>query len=508
MATTAVSSASKSTSTAAEIAAANRAAAQKLLTSLNAGSGVDVASLAQNLVDAERTPQQNAINAKISKNEARVSGYAAISFVANELNTTFTALKDQSSFNSLTPTNSQPNAFSVTPSATSVAGSHDIEVLQLAKSQRSISAGFASSGVSLNGGNPMSLSFTVGGVVKPSISIAEGKDTPQDIVNAINAAKTGVTATLVNTGDGSASPFQIVLSGAQGASGAFSVSTSYTQVGGSVSATPAGGASGLSFGSHPADQAASDAKVKIDGITFTRSSNTLTDVLPGATLDLKTVTSGSANLSLVRDTSAIKEKFKALVTSYNDAMTMLNVVTDPKSTMETYGATLVGDSTARSVKSMMRNLVQGESNTPGSKVSTMWQLGISVDRTGVMSLDETKLDAALKDNFDDVVQTMTGNTNGLSAYSTKPAGFAGEAMRKLSKLIGPSGVLLANSQNAESQNAKYQGDLAKLETRMTSLLARYNKQFSSMESIVGSVNSQKTSLKSTFEGMMAAYTNK
>jgi flagellar hook-associated protein 2 len=138
----------------------------------------------------------------------------------------------------------------------------------------------------------------------------------------------------------------------------------------------------------------------------------------------------------------------------------------------------------------------------------MWQMGISIDRSGVMSLDEAKLDDALSNNFDDVVQTMTGNTNGLSAYSTKPAGFAGEAMRKLSKLIGPSGVLLTNTQNAETQNGKYQADLAKLATRMTSLLARYNKQFSSMESIVGGVNSQKTSLKSTFEGMMSVYTNK
>jgi flagellar hook-associated protein 2 len=114
----------------------------------------------------------------------------------------------------------------------------------------------------------------------------------------------------------------------------------------------------------------------------------------------------------------------------------------------------------------------------------------------------------LTDNFEDVVKTMTGNTNGLSAYSTQPAGFAGEAMRKLSKLIGPNGPLLANSQNAETQNAKYQQDLTKLETRMSAMLIRYNKQFASMESLVGSVNTQKTSLKSTFEGMMAAYTNK
>jgi flagellar capping protein FliD len=41
---------------------------------------------------------------------------------------------------------------------------------------------------------------------------------------------------------------------------------------------------------------------------------------------------------------------------------------------------------------------------------------------------------------------------------------------------------------------------------METLLQRYNQQFAAMESLVGSVNAQKTSLKSTFEGMMAAYT--
>jgi flagellar capping protein FliD len=43
---------------------------------------------------------------------------------------------------------------------------------------------------------------------------------------------------------------------------------------------------------------------------------------------------------------------------------------------------------------------------------------------------------------------------------------------------------------------------------METLLARYTKQFALMESLVGGVNAQKTSLKSTFEGMMSMYTNK
>jgi flagellar hook-associated protein 2 len=124
-----------------------------------------------------------------------------------------------------------------------------------------------------------------------------------------------------------------------------------------------------------------------------------------------------------------------------------------------------------------------------------------------MSVDATKLDSALQNNFSDVVTAFTGNYNGLSAYSTQNAGFAGDGVRKLSKLLGPTGPMLSQSTNAETQNTKFKDDLTTLDTRMTALLARYTKQFAAMDSLVGNVNSQKTSLKATFDGMMASYTN-
>jgi flagellar hook-associated protein 2 len=141
------------------------------------------------------------------------------------------------------------------------------------------------------------------------INLAAGKDTPQDIVNAINATSTGVKAQLVNTGDGSANPYQIILSGNVGASGAFSVSTNY----GSGSGSP-----GLSFGNNAANQTATDALVKIDGVSYTRSSNTIADVVPGLTLNLKATTSSTASVDMTRDTTGIKDKIKAIVTAYND----------------------------------------------------------------------------------------------------------------------------------------------------------------------------------------------
>ena len=112
MATSAVSSTTASASTgttatpltAAQLAEANKASAQKIISSLSAGSGVDVATLAQNLVSAEQTPQANAINAKIAKNEAKVSGISAVMFMMSELKNAMTALKDKDSFNSLSVT--------------------------------------------------------------------------------------------------------------------------------------------------------------------------------------------------------------------------------------------------------------------------------------------------------------------------------------------------------------------------------------------------------------------
>lgn len=716
MATSPVSSTTNAASAAASAAATNRANAQKIMTSMGAGSGVDVASLAKSLVEAERLPKETEINNKISKNEKRVSGYSAIMFMMTELKNSFSAIKDRDSFNTLTASNSNTSAFNVTPSATALTGTHDVEVLRMAKSQRTISAGVTSATASLNGGRAMNLSLTVGSAanVTPTVvtsqgstpvtetsqitfqsldagesitvggltytasvansaqevaaafaglnagdtsgnasngsfsgtlagfgssaaangqvvftsttaasnvadlafssskpwslpsatvtqgassanessvvtfkdmvagqtvtvagltytstgattaaqvaqafanaaanstptnpatgtfsgsltgfssgasnganltfastttnsnvsdlsvsgatkrlALAAGKDTPQDIVAAINASGTSVKAQLVNTGDGSATPFQIVLTGATGASNVFSISADYGTGNGNPGVTfPAGLA---------ANQAAEDAQIKVNGITYIRSSNTITDAVQGITFDLKSTTISAATVALNRDTTPIKEKIKALVTAYKDTRDILTEVSNPDSTLDTYGGTLVGDSTVNTMRQQLRNMFSGNSSTPGTTVGALWQMGLKIDEKGVMTLDETKLDTVLKDNFDDVVKSFTGGYNNLGAFSTLSAGYAGDAVKKLNNIIGAKGALMTNTETANQQNTKYKDQLAKLQTRMDSLLQRYTKQFGVMESLVGQTNSMKTSLKSSFEGLMSMYTNK
>jgi flagellar hook-associated protein 2 len=107
-----------------------------------------------------------------------------------------------------------------------------------------------------------------------------------------------------------------------------------------------------------------------------------------------------------------------------------------------------------------------------------------------------------------LVKALTGNQSNVSALSTQPAGVIGDTVRRLTQVLANDGPLVSKTTNAETENSKYKADMEKLQRRMETLLKRYNQQFAAMESLVGSVNAQKTSLKSTFEGMMAAYTNK
>jgi flagellar hook-associated protein 2 len=168
----------------------------------------------------------------------------------------------------------------------------------------------------------------------------------------------------------------------------------------------------------------------------------------------------------------------------------------------------VGDSTMRLVRQQMRSLIFGTSSKPGGTIKSLGDMGYALDQKGVLSLDATKLDTVLTNNFDDVAKLFTGGYNKLSTFSTAPAGIAGDAVKRLTNLLASTGPLMTKSENANTENTKYQAQLTKLQLRMDALLARYQKQFASMDSMVGSVNSQKTSLKATFDGMMASYTNK
>lgn len=499
MATTAVSATSSTATTATPYSA--KTAATKLISSLGSGSGVDTNALAQSLADAEIAPQKSIVNDKITKAESRISGYAAIKYVLGNLQSAFKDLKDKSNFVSRTPTSSQADAVSITSTGGTDTSNHTIVVNKLAMADLKLSQGFPSSSASLNGGAAFTLSLNFPNRTPQtgpqSISIPAGSDNPSAVVNAINAANTGdnasgVSAQLINTGE-SANPYKIVLKGATGASNSFTLSS-----------TP-----DLSFVSK---QTAANGDVTFDGIPLEPTQNTLTDLIPGSTVNFLAKTTGAgSNIGLARDTTSVKTKMQALVTAYNEAKTMLNTVSDPASTVDTYGATLVGNSLVGTIRSQIRDMFLPSaitSNANGIPPKSLRDLGVSIDKNGTMTLDNTKLDSVLTSNYDDVASLMTNNLEGVSTFYQAKAGVAGDAVRVLSNMVSSTSSLGLQTANQTTSIANYKKDLVKLDGRMTKILARYTQQLSTMDSIVGQTKSLQTSLTNTFAGMSAMYTNK
>ncbi len=589
------------TSTTSATSTTAAAAASAVIKSLGMGSGIDIKSLASSLVEAESAPRKALIDGRITKSQATISGYAALNYALSQLQKAFADLKDKSDFAASAVTNSQPSAISVSAGASALAGNHSVTVTSLATAQRSISFdGYASSSTSLNSGNPMELMF--GGDAFPDApTISVTIDTPAGVVAAINAAGLGLSAQLINTGAPTL-PYKIMVTGETGLAKAFTVGSSAASL--NLNVAPV--APGL-----PDLQTASNAELIVNGVAITSASNSVTDAIDGSTLNLLAPTSGTpASLNFNIDTSSIKTKLQALVTAYNDASQLLTEVSDPKSTLATYGATLVGNSVISTIRNQLRELVTTYSSTtsgsisagisagssagasisaisfgaipskqdfirfsvnvagtlrtmtpapatatltalaanlqtqlraldngstdlsvqvsgstltvvsasgraisnlaltPLGHISALRDIGVSIDSKGKLAINSTALDLALKFNYSDSVTMLSGNQQDQGTFDPTAAGVAGDAFKALTTTLSRSGTLKAQSDNATKRIANYQDELAKLEDRMTKLLARYIKQFSIMDSLVGQTNSLRTGLTSTFTGMQSIYNNK
>jgi flagellar hook-associated protein 2 len=364
--------------------------------------------------------------------------------------------------------------------------------MQVAKGQLSATSELSAN---LNSGNPILLTIRQGAgssVVSHDLNITD--DSPQGIVTALNSAGLNLTAQLVTTSSGQ----KIMVSGASGAANAFEISAQTTD-------TPASAIAALAFSSTL--RTATDAIVDVNGTIVTSSTNTLANVQTGVNLQLYGASTGVAQLELTRQTGTIKDNIKALVTSFNTFEDSIKVLADRKSTVETFGGALAGDTLVQSVKSQVREMFTRTSSTPGTTIKALRDIGLSLDRYGKLSLDEAKLDTALNDNFDEVVKMFTANASGQSVYSQDSGGIAGDAFKKLDKMQRSTGLIQRQSATTEKTIAKQKEELLKLEERMTKLLERYTTQFGAMDAIVGESNATRSSLKNSFDGMMAMYKN-
>ena len=222
--------------------------------------------------------------------------------------------------------------------------------------------------------------------------------TPTGVTDAINAANKGVRASLVDTG-GDGTNYRIMLSGVSGVDGTFAVTSSVSD--------------DLGFGDTDKKlQSSQDAIVNYDGLTITRGSNQIADVISGATISLNATTSESIRLTITSDTGTLKTSLRSVVTAYNELQSLIkNLGTESSASTDAMNGALANESgMLNQLKSTIRSAIFADSGTKAGNINALRDIGISLSQTGNMTFNETSFTSAAASDYTDIVTMLTANT--------------------------------------------------------------------------------------------------
>jgi flagellar hook-associated protein 2 len=254
-------------------------------------------------------------------------------------------------------------------------------------------------------------------------------------------------------------------------------------------------------------QTAQDAIIGYEGLTITRGSNEISDVIAGATISLSNTTASSVRLTITSDTSILKTNIQNVVTVYNDLQSLfsnLGTVSDT-STDSMNGALSKDSAMINQLKSTIRGAIFADSGTKAGAIFALRDLGISLSQTGKMTFDDTKFTEAITSDYADVVTMLTANTTNQNLFDTTEKGLSQDIATKLESLTDTTGVVTVRSKNADTAVLDHKDELVKLEKRMEAVYQRYLSQFAAMESIMASMDSTKDYLKGQLESLSKAY---
>ena len=387
------------------------------LNALNSkGSGLNITQIVDSLVDAEKTPQKEMIETKISENNTSIS---AIAEIKNSLSTLSTSLKSLVGNTSLKPS-SNSTSISVELTNPSKANTLDssITVSSLATGQTLAFTGYASSETVVGGGTLVlergdwsSGSFVASSTVSSKSLTVLSTDTLASLRDKINSLSYDVTASIVGAGDGT---YNLVLKSSTGVGNALRVSATESPVGSGLSSIDNTTTNGTKQ-----KIAGSDAAINVDGMSLTRTTNTIDDLFEGYTVNLINTTSSTAKLTSTVDTTTAKTNLQALVDSVNKLKTVLNDKTFRGSASAEPGE-LASDPAVRSLKNQIENNIKSSLTGFGADGVYLSNLGVRTNKDGTLSLNSRILETELKNNpssLDAIFNSMYSSSSSLLSIS-------------------------------------------------------------------------------------------
>jgi flagellar hook-associated protein 2 len=352
---------------------------------------VDSKAIVSQLMAVERIPQ-DMLKQRVATLQKAQTAWGNIGSALGAFQTASEALAPANALGSMTTaSSSNTDAIGVSALAGAQASSASVQVIDLATTHAVVSRDTFTGPTASAAGHDVTV--TVNGTAK-TVTSTDG--TMGGLVDAINASGAGAKAKLLQVSPGT---YQLVLTGASsGASAAFT-------------------ATGNGFTGFDVTTQGADAHLKVDGIDVYRSTNTISDLLPGLELRLKQKTTSAVTVSATRDDDSIVKKVQAMVDAANKVINTVDSLTATSPTAASRGP-LSGNSTARGISDQIRAVIAAGLTGADGVTRPSSSLGISLTKDGSITFDESKLRAWLASDAAGVAASLGRGGNSSIANVT------------------------------------------------------------------------------------------
>ncbi len=459
------------------------------------GSRLDVNAIVRQLMAIERRPIQQ-IESQTGSLQTQLSAFARVRSDLSGLQDAAARLLDPSLWGSRSFSSSNSAALTGSASSSALASSFSVQIARLAQPQGAASAGRA---IDAPLGAAGSLEFRVGtwtgnsfGGGAPVSVAVQADDTLSTLAARINAGNAGVSALVLRSGGQE----QLMLRGSNtGAAAGFEVRA--LDSGGAPITT---GSAGLGVLNHfhngtamvgmGRTQDALDAQFSVDGVALASPTNTVSNVVPGLTLNLQQSTTAAlpgspataVQVSVQQNNTVVRDAIEAFRAAYNRINSTLSELTRADPTGNADGP-LQADGTARRLQTALRQLVMSEGPSGGSPLGRLSDMGLQMQRDGSLGVNATRLDAAMA-NQEGMRRLLadTGTAGANVGIARRMRDFAFAANGIEGSVSSRNGAIQAaigrNSERIERLEDR-------LERTQASLLAQYSRLDTNMAALNG-----------------------
>ena len=374
------------------------------LSAMNVGSGLNVTQIVDALVDAEKAPREALLAEKIEEKTVSISAFAE---VKQEFDTLKTNLDTLGQFSGLQVQTFGPSGTSTVIAATVTDPTvvkpfdHNIVVGAIATPQTLSFSGYSSESASLDASNLTidlgSWAVDSGGIYSfsanataTSKSIAlDNTDTLATVRDKINQLNIGINAAIIKISD---TNYTLAITSALGVENQIRVQAASTN--GSISNLsfdPATNGSSAANGGDAQKQVAagSDASFTFNGVSITRSTNQVSDLIAGVRLDLKGVSTATEKITAAYNESLSLEAMELFVNELNTVTQ--NLISLSKTSLdEGDNGPLAGDTLVRAYRNKLRLITTTPITGYGDDDIYLSNFGVMTNRDGTLSLDKAK----------------------------------------------------------------------------------------------------------------------